>query len=170
MVGDQKCRGTNILAVQTKLLNPKMIFDKITEYKYDTISPTEWYPMEQFTKLTDYIETGLGKTVLMRIGKGIIPEMKEAGILPFKAPEDLLDALPAVYLEGNSGSNLGQWKLIEKGEKHYTFENSTMHNCHLEEGIIYGGVEAFGGKFPKITQKTCVKNGDDVCLFDIKWT
>ena len=113
MVGDQKSRGTNILAVQTKLLNPQMIFNKIPEYKYDNISPTEWYPMEQFTKLTDYVESALGKTVLTNIGKGVIPEMKEAGILPFKAPGDLLDALPAVYLEGNSGSNLGQWKLIE---------------------------------------------------------
>ncbi len=170
MAGDQKCRGTNILAVKTKLLNPQMIFKQIPEYNYDNISPTEWYPMEQFTKLTDYIEKALGKPVLMKIGRGIIPEMKEAGILPFKAPEDLLDALPAVYLEGNSGSSLGQWKLLEKGEKHYTFENSTMHNCHLEEGIIYGGVEAFGGKFPKITQKTCVKNGDSACHFDIKWS
>ncbi len=169
MAGDQKARGTNILAVQTKLLNPKLIFSKIPEYNYDNISPTEWYPMDQFTKLTDHVEKVLGRAVLTKIGKGVIPEMKEAGILPFKAPEDLLDALPHVYAEGNSGTNIGQWKLIEKGDKHYVYENSSMHNCHLEEGIINGGVEAFGGKFSKIIQKTCVKNGDAACLFDIKW-
>ena len=170
MAGDQKCRGTNIVAVQSKLLNPKMIFDRIPEYNYENISPTDWYPMEQFTKLTDYVENVLGKMVLMKIGKGIIPEMKQAGILPFRSPEDMLDALPAVYLEGNSGTNIGQWKLLEKGDKYYKFENTTMHNCHLEEGVIYGGVEAFGGKFPKITQTSCVKEGDNACVFEIRWT
>jgi len=48
-------------------------------------------------------------------------------------------------------------------------ENSTMHNCKLEEGILLGRIEAFGGNNPRILQRTCVKKGDPFCTFDIYW-
>ncbi len=170
MVDDQKCIGSLILAFKSKILNPHMVVNKIPEYDYTNISPAEWYPMKQFTKLIDYTEEFMGKIVVSKIGKGIIPEMKEAGILQYKSPEDMLDGLPQVYTAANKGSNIGQWNLVEKNEKHYIYKNTTLHNCYMEEGVLYGGIEAYGGKFPKIIQKTCIKNGDSSCLFDIQWS
>ncbi|NHI94873.1 MAG: hypothetical protein EAX96_20460 [Candidatus Lokiarchaeota archaeon] len=165
----QESRGTNIIAVKTKIVNPKMIFDKIKEYSYNNLDPNKWYPMKQFTMLTDYIEKYLSGTVLKNIGSAIIPEMKNAGILPQLTPLDFLKALPQIYLEGSRGNNIGQWKLIKEEENHVIIENSTMHNCILEEGVIMGGLKAYGARYMKVTQSKCMKKGDNVCKFDIVW-
>ncbi|NHI94540.1 MAG: hypothetical protein EAX96_18765 [Candidatus Lokiarchaeota archaeon] len=165
----QESRGTNIIAVKTKIVNPGMIFDKIKEYSYDNLDPGKWYPMKQFTLLTDYIEKYLSATVLKNIGSGIVPEMKNAGILPNMAPEDFLKSLQKIYLEANRGVNIGQWKVAKEEPNHIILENTTMHNCILEEGVILGGIKVFGARYMKVTQSKCVKKGDNMCLFDIVW-
>lgn len=165
----QESRGTNIIAVKTKLINPKLIFEKIKEYSYDNLDPNKWYPMRQFTMLTDYIEKYLSAAVLKNIGTAIIPEMKNAGILPQWTPLEFLNALPQVYDEGNRGNNIGRWKVVKEENNHVVLENSTMHNCILEEGVLMGGLKAYGSKYMKITQPKCIKKGDDVCIFDIVW-
>ena len=83
----QECLGTNIVSVKTQMLNPDMVSKKITKYSYNNISPTEWYPMEQFTLLTDHIEKEFSPNVIRKIGKAIIPEMRKAGVLPQMPPE-----------------------------------------------------------------------------------
>ena len=74
-----------------------------------------------------------------------------------------------VYHQANRGSEIGDWSVIKKEPKHIIMNNSTMHNCHLEEGILLGGISAFGGMAPRIVQTTCVKKGDPFCTFDITW-
>ncbi|MHA2202258.1 MAG: hypothetical protein ACW991_01080 [Candidatus Hodarchaeales archaeon] len=169
MVEVQEAIGNNILAVKAQMLNPKSIFKKIPDYSYDDIKPDKWYPMKQFTLLTDKIEKTLNPAVLMKIGKRIIPGMVEAGILPNMPPEEFIKGLPHVYLQANRGSDIGEWGFISEEPKHIIMKNSTLHNCYLEEGIVKGGVEAFGGKFPRVKQTSCVKNGDEFCTFNISW-
>ncbi len=165
----QECLGTNIVSVKTQMLNPDIIFKKITKYSYDNISAIKWYPMEQFTLLTDHIEKEFSPNVIRKIGKAIIPEMKKAGVLPEMSPELFLEGLSMVYHQANRGPNIGDWSVIKKEPKHFIMNNSTMHNCHLEEGILLGGISSFGGNAPRIVQTTCVKKGDSFCTFDITW-
>ena len=113
------CRGTNIVAVKTKMLAPDMVFKKIPQYKYDNIDPNQWYPMKQFTLLTDYIEQVHNPLVLVKIGRAIIPEMKEANILPDMPVEAFLKSLPDVYLQGNKGPDIGNWFLVSEEPKHF---------------------------------------------------
>ncbi len=163
----QETRGTNILAVQSKIINPKMIFEGITDYNYDDVQPDKCYPMKKFTLLTDYIEEKLSVTLLKNIGTGIIPEMKKAGIFPNWTAEEFLKAMPHVYLDANRGAGIGQWKVISEEKNHTVLENTTMHNCTLEERVLMGGLKAFGAKYMKINQTECMKKRDNRCLFDI---
>ena len=169
MVEMQEAIGNNILAVKAQMLNPQMIFKKISDYSYDDIKPDKRYPMKQFTLLTDKIEEILNPVVLVKIGKRISPGMVEAGILPNMPPEDFIKGLPQVYLQANRGPDIGEWEFISEEPNRIIMKNTTLHNCYLEEGLIIGGVEAFGGKYTRIKQTTCVKNGNDYCTFDITW-
>ena len=108
-------------------------------------------------------------TVLRGIGRNILPELVKANVVTFPDPMTFLNALPKVYTSANRGTAIGQWEVQDVLDKSAVLVNSTMHNCSLEEGILMGGIEAFGGKFPKIKQSKCIKNGDDKCIFEITW-
>ncbi len=157
------------MAVKAQMLAPEVVFKEISKYSYGNIDPNKWYPMDQFTMLTDYIEKTHSPLVLSKIGKAIIPAMKDAKIIPDMPPEDFLRSLPHVYSEGNKGPNIGNWYVIKDEPKHFILENKTLHNCQVEEGILIGGIKAFGGLFAKIDQTKCVRNGDPFCVFEITW-
>ncbi len=165
----QKIRGTNILAVKQQMLNPDRIFKSIDKYSYGDIKPDEWYPMEQFLLLTEQIKSNSGDAVLRKIGKGVVPAMVDAGIIPAMPPEAFLNALPNVYDEGNKGPELGQWKKISEKEKNIVYENTTMHDCIFEEGVLLGAMDKLGAKFPKVKQTKCKSKGDSACTFNITW-
>ena len=165
----QECLGTNILSIQNRIINAKHYFDGIPQYSYENIDPKKWYPMEQFTLLVDQYEEEMGPLVLKNVGQGIIPEMLEAGVLPKITPQEFLKGLSNAYHSVNRGSNIGDWKVIKEEPNHIIMENSTMHNCKLEEGVLIGGIEAMGGINTMILQRTCVKKGDPFCTFDIRW-
>lgn len=95
--------------------------------------------------------------------------MLEINAIPKMPPENFLRGLSNEYHSANRGPNIGDWKDITEEEKHFVMENSTAHNCALEEGVLLGGIVAFGGKIPRIKQISCVKNREPVCLFDITW-
>lgn len=169
MENNQECLGTNILSIQNKIFNAKHYFDQISQYSYENIEPNKWYPMKQFTILVDLYEDIMGPLILKNVGSGIIPEMIQAGIIPKISPHEFLKSLTNTYHSANRGSNIGDWRVIKEESKHIVLENSTMHNCKLEEGVILGGIEALGGRNPRILQRTCVKKGDPFCTFDIYW-
>ena len=169
MADNQECLGINILSIQNKIYGAKHYFDKIPQYTYENIEPNKWYPMKQFTLLVDLYEEKMGPLIIKNIGTGIIPEMVEAGVLPKMSPQEFLKSLSGSYHSANRGTNIGDWKVIKEGANHIIMENSTSHNCKLEEGVVLGGIEALGGKNPRVLQRTCVKKGDPFCTFDIYW-
>ena len=169
MAEEQQCLRTNILSIQNKIFDAKHYFNRIPQYSYENIEPNKWYPMKQFTILVDQYEDQMGPLVLKSIGTGIIPEMLEAGVMPKMPPQEFIKGLSHVYHSANRGTNIGDWKVLKEEPNHIIMENSTMHNCKLEEGVLLGGIEALGGKNPRIFQRTCVKKGDSFCTFDIYW-
>lgn len=168
-MGDKQIIGSIILAVKAGLVNPESFIKRVSEYDYTNINPEKWYPIEMFWNLTDYIEKNLSTSVLRNIGTQIIPNMKNAGLLPNLTPKEYLASLNDTYISANRGTNIGSWKVIEIKDGHAIIENTTMQHCILEEGVVFGGIKAFGGSYCIVKQTTCVLKGDSKCTFDIKW-
>ncbi len=168
---DQQIIGATIVAVSKRIMNSKIIFDKIKEYKYDDVKPDKWYPMQQFTLLTDYVEKIMNASVLNYIGKQIVPEMKDAKVISFPSPKDFLKSMQKVYLAANKGANIGEWKVVKEETNKIVVKSSTMHNCYLEQGVLQGGVEAFGGKsvIIKHSSTECRRKGGKSCDYEIRW-
>jgi hypothetical protein len=87
-----------------------------------------------------------------------------------KTPLDFIRWETGNFLSDHRGSDLVPRKLIQTDPGHVVVEaTSPGYDCIVMEGVYEGILEICGIKDYKVTQTRCVKKGDPVCVYDIKW-
>ncbi|HSC86702.1 MAG TPA: hypothetical protein VLC09_05500, partial [Polyangiaceae bacterium] len=83
-----------------------------------------------------------------------------------KSARDVVYGIDGMYHHANRGSGIGGWKVLEFQPGYAELEKTTPHHCVMEQGILTAALTAVGCP-SNVTQRACLREGADVCIFSI---
>ena len=102
---------------------------------------------------------------LRKLGRTIIrmshAKLANDGVM---CPRDFLNNVDRMYRVANRGTDIGGWALVSFSATRVELRKTTVHHCHMEEGIVMQVMEALRAPC-RIEQTRCFRRGDDHCLF-----
>jgi hypothetical protein len=148
----------------------------LTGKEWDQLEPEGWYdaegPEAVFQVAEKYHGAVMSRAVIKVMGRRIYPTIDETVGLPthLKTPVDWLEWEGSNFLNDHRGPDVVPRKFIKTEPGHIVVEAASPgYNCFITEGVYEGILEICGVKDYKVTQTRCVKKGDAVCEYDIRW-
>jgi hypothetical protein len=133
--------------------------------RLEQLEPTDWVPIEWLISMMNTVEAKLGPSGLRRMGRTIfLRSHSENARNHCKSARDILHAMDTLYRLCNRGVGIGGWTVLSFEPTEAVLENTTPHHCLMEEGIVVEACATFGCHVV-VTQRKCVRNGDDSCVF-----
>jgi hypothetical protein len=148
----------------------------ITGKEWDQLEPEGWYDTRAlgavFEATEEHQDPLMAWAAIKVMGRRVYPTIDKTVGLPehLKTPLDFIRWETGNFLSDHRGSDLVPRKLIQTDPGHVVVEaTSPGYDCIVMEGVYEGILEICGIKDYKVTQTRCVKKGDPVCVYDIKW-
>jgi len=149
---------------------------KLTGRLYDELEPEGWYSagvLESiFKSIREYSSPIAANASIKLIGQKIFPTIDQTVGLPkhLKTPLDFLKYDSQSFINDHRGSDVIPRKIIEAKEGKVIMEAmSPGYDCTLNEGVFLGILKICNINTGDVTQTKCIKKGDQVCEFVIKW-
>ena len=124
-----------------------------------------WYPIGELLEIMDVLDRHFGAEGLRKLGRTIIrmshAKLANDGVM---CPRDFLNNIDRMYRIANRGTDIGGWALASFSSTRAELRKTTVHHCHMEEGIVMQVMEALRAPC-RIEQTRCFRRGDDHCLF-----
>jgi hypothetical protein len=134
---------------------------------FRSLDPQGWYPIELAIALMEAVDRNVGRYALMRMGRLLFRRSHQERELPTATcGYDIVHSLDRMYLQTNRGDRIGGWRVLRFDDGGAELEKTTPHHCSMEEGLLAQALSAVGGR-AVISQKVCIREGDDRCHFVI---
>jgi len=148
----------------------------LTGKEYKDLAPESFYDtkvMEAvFKAIRDNSPAILAKAAIKLIGQRIYPTMEQTVGLPkhLKTPLDFIKFEADGFKSDHRGSDVKPRKIIEAVDGKVVMEaTSPGYDCTLIEGVYLGILDMCGVGSKEVMQTKCVKKGDPVCEYMIRW-
>ena len=148
----------------------------LTGREWNQLEPDGWYDTGVFEAVFQATEehhgTLMAWAAIKVMGRRVYPTINKTVGLPkhLKTPLDLLKWEGEGFLDNHQGPDIVPRKFIKTDPGHVVVEAiSPGYNCILIEGVYEGILGIYGVKDYQVTQTRCVKKGDPVCEYDIRW-
>lgn len=155
------------------------VFQKVkglTGQEWDQLEHEGWYDTSVINAVFQVAEKHYGPVMawaaIKTMGRQIFPTIDKTVGLPkhLKTPLDWLKWEGNTFLDDHRGPDVVPRKFIKTDPGHVVVEAiSPGYNCLLVEGVYEGILKMCGVKDYAVTQTRCVKDGDPVCEYDIRW-
>ena len=157
--------GSDILAVVEALHFPHSILGAARMKRLEQVQRDGWYPIAELLEVMDVLDRHFGADGLRKLGRTIIrmshAKLANDGVM---CPRDFLNNVDRMYRLANRGTDIGGWALVSFSATRVELRKTTVHHCHMEEGIVMQVMEALRAPC-RIEQTRCFRRGDDHCLF-----
>jgi hypothetical protein len=178
-----KIKGKFIrLACSLLELNPKAKREalhsvkRLTGVEWNQLTPEGWYDASVIETVYQVIEkhygTLMGWSTIKVIGRRIFPTIAETVGFPehLHTPLDWLKWEGNSFLDDHKGKDVVPRKFTTTEPGHVVVEAiSPGYTCILIEGVYEGILNMCNIKNYTVKQTRCVKRGDPVCEYDIRW-
>lgn len=165
---DHETIGSDILAVLGAVSMPRTTLGPKMVEELEGIEPDRWYPITLMLELMERLSERSGPTGLRRMGRELFRRShQENARKVIHSARDLLHGMDALYRNANRGTAIGGWKVLSFEPGRAELEKATPHHCVMEEGII-GEALAMVGVPATISQRECLREGADACVFVVE--
>lgn len=166
---DHITRGGDIIAVLRTVHLPEQTLGPELARRLKDVRPDAWYPVQNMIEMLESMDRKLGGYHLRQVGWTIFNSFHIDSVKQrFDNARALIHAFDSMYREGNKGTQIGGWRVLSFGtDGRAEVENTTLHHCQMEEGIVSEALRAIGVD-TKISQTKCFRKGDDLCVFLIQ--
>jgi len=148
----------------------------LTGKDYKDLEPEGWYStkvMEAvFQAIRDNSPSILAKAAIKLIGQRVYPTMEQTVGLPktLQTPLDFIKFEAQGFKNDHRGGDVKPRKIIEAKEGKVLMEAlSPGYDCTLIEGVYLGILDMCGVGSKEVVQTKCIKKGDSVCEYMIRW-
>ena len=149
---------------------------KLSGKEYNELDPEGWYSSEVlesiFQSIREHSNPIAANASIKLIGQKIFPTLDQTVGLPkhLKTPLDFLKYDSESFKNDHRGSDVKPRKIIEAKEGRVLIEAmSPGYDCTLNEGVYLGILKMCNINTGDVTQTKCIKKGDQVCEYLIKW-
>lgn len=160
--------GSDILAVVKALHAPERALGPELAAKLQTVTADGWYPIGLLLDALEAMDQNLGTYALKNVGWKLF-QLTHAEALEASgsSARDVVYGIDQMYHHANRGVGIGGWKVLTFEPGHAQLEKTTPHHCVMEEGILEEALRTLGVK-AQVTQTSCFRKGDAVCLYEIR--
>ncbi|WP_394827393.1 hypothetical protein [Pendulispora albinea] len=131
------------------------------------VRPERWYPIEWLLELMEKLDDRVGYYGLLRMGRMVFTLSHEKRVLASAtSAHHIIHGLNDMYRHANRGTGIGGWKVLRFEPGHAELEKNTPHHCIMEQGILKAALAAVGAP-SLVSQPTCFRRGDSVCIYTI---
>ncbi len=147
---------------------------RATGRHWGELDPEAWYDIRHANSfIRAYAEASpKGETVVVAIGEQMYPTIARTTGLPerLKTPMDYLRYETEGYLTNVRGRGVTPKRIVKMEDGHAIIEAKIRAwDCRIQEGVYLGILGLAGVSGGVVEHKKCVRRGDPVCEFHIKW-
>lgn len=135
------------------------------------MDPAEFYPLADYLDLVDFLEDTLSdRNRFLELGR----VLGRAVIQDYFSGMDLdsvnaaIGAVQAAH-EACCRPAQGGFEVLRETKRSVDVRYTAPYNCLLQEGLFLEIAAAYGGRVPFVQQKACRRDGDDACIYEIRY-
>ena len=143
---------------------------------YDELDPEEFYDtfiIDSVFKAIDDSESEMMARVRKKvIGQEVYSTIKYTVGIPehIKTPLDHVKFEAEGFLLNHKGADVRPRRILSAEEGHVSIEAPAPgYDCTWIEGVFEGILRMTGHPGNVVKQSKCMKNGDNTCVYEIKW-
>jgi hypothetical protein len=136
------------------------------------LPPEDWFDTSLFNLfMQEYANaSSSGRRAIITLGRKVYPTIKKTGLPEFASPVEFLAFEATGFLANHQGRDIIPRKILKQTSNEFIVEAPAPgYDCALFEGVFLGILEMMDVTTGKVTQTTCVKNGDKTCTFNVTW-
>lgn len=151
----------------------QILFEK-TGKNWDEIGIEDWVDTYIWHQFMDVYSKGsiAGDRSLITLGRKIYPTIKKSGGLPPEMDSALKVLIMEceTFLDYHRGADVEKRRILKAEEGNFIVNaKSPGYTCKVIEGVYMGILELFGIETGMVNQTECVCDGDQSCVFDVRW-
>ena len=159
--------GSDIISVLRTLSLPEQVLGEEEVKRLSDVRPDRWYPVGWLLDLMEKLDERVGYYGLLRMGRMVFSLSHEKRVLASATcAYDIVNGIDGMYHHANRGTGIGGWRLLRFEPGYAELEKNTPHHCVMEQGILKAGLAAVGAP-SLVSQPTCFRRGDSVCVYTI---